>query len=266
MIKTGNFLFLIGLLLLLILGALGSCQSDKGGKDTSNTDDSNTYEKPTHWEGIYRGTIPCSDCEGIKVEARLYENNTYQLFYLLYGKDDGVQSKGGTTRWLENGTLVLDGVDQSRGLHQLRIKGSIAKVLDPAGKEYTDENATAYILQKEAHEIMDKKWELFYMENSTVKWTSEDPQITNIILPQGSNKLVGMGGCNRLMGSFEITSEVDIQFTQLATTKKMCPDIKNENKFLELLGKVKIYTFKDEILTLYQNPKTPLLKFRYNYF
>lgn len=252
--------------LLISIFILNACQSDKP-KQAENQNEEVTTERPADWAGTFRGTIPCEDCEGIKLEVRLSANNTYQLFFQKFGLDEAVHSKGGTVRWKEGeNVVVLEGINEHSGFQQLQIGPNFAKVLNAEGKEHQGENATAYILKKETFQIRDKKWELFYLESSIVQWKSPNPQGAYIIMPYGDNKLVGHAGCNRLMGVYEIESKSQINFTQLVTTKTMCPDIQYEYNFVDYLRKAKTYSLEDDVLTMYQSPGNPILKFRYSFF
>lgn len=64
------------------------------------------------------------------------------------------------------------------------------------------------------------------------------------------NLLTGFTGCNELTGKYDITCE-DIQFTDLATTRMMCPDAGSlEQDFIEALGVVDGYMFNGNKLVL----------------
>lgn len=42
-------------------------------------DDGHTAENSLDWTGIYEGTLPCADCEGINTRLTLNKNHTYIL-------------------------------------------------------------------------------------------------------------------------------------------------------------------------------------------
>ena len=81
---------------------LYSCHSPQ--PVTSNPDPAHNSENALDWPGVYRGMIPCADCEGIKMQLRLTQDGTYQLASLYQGKDTTVFREMGkectpSSRW-----------------------------------------------------------------------------------------------------------------------------------------------------------------------
>lgn len=63
-------------------------------------------------------------------------------------------------------------------------------------------------------------------------------------LDMEAKRLYGYTGCNRMMGGFEVDTlnAGKIHFTQVATTRMMCPDMNLETKVVDALNKVAGYT------------------------
>lgn len=61
-----------------------------------------------------------------------------------------------------------------------------------------------------------------------------------IVIDVARKHLSGNAGCNRMNGSIEYTDAQKniIKFPQVATTRMACPDLKDEQEFLEVLNKV----------------------------
>jgi len=59
-----------------------------------------------------------------------------------------------------------------------------------------------------------------------------------------TKRVYGSAGCNRMMGGFELDSvnAGKIHFSQIATTRMMCPDMDTEQKILGALNKVEGYS------------------------
>jgi len=57
---------------------------------------SDTAETSLDWPGVYKGVLPCADCEGIETELELKADKTYELTqeYLGKGKDNEFKVKG----------------------------------------------------------------------------------------------------------------------------------------------------------------------------
>jgi len=58
------------------------------------------------WAGVYKGILPCADCEGIKVQVILNSDETYKVSYIYMGKDDTPHTFSGTFAWNEEGTVI----------------------------------------------------------------------------------------------------------------------------------------------------------------
>lgn len=71
----------------------------------------------------------------------------------------------------------------------------------------------------------------------------ENEEIPFIGLDAETKKVYGNAGCNRMMGGFELDSTDlgKIHFSQIATTRMMCPNMDTEQKVLGALNKVAGY-------------------------
>lgn len=67
---------------------------------------------------IYKGNLPCADCEGIEATLTLYENRTYLLKQIYKGKDNNSYNEEGT--W---STRVGTPTDSKATVYQLHPKG-----------------------------------------------------------------------------------------------------------------------------------------------
>jgi len=79
---------------------------------------------------------------------------------------------------------------------------------------------------------------------------------SHIILKQ-DGRVIGSGSCNRLMSSFT-QDENHLSFSPAASTMMMCPDMNEERKFFQALGKVTDYKVYGESLDLYAEDKLVL--------
>ena len=65
-----------------------------------------TTRNSVNWDGIYKGVIPCADCEGIDVEITLNLDETYRISYQYMGKNDTPFSSSGKFTWDDNGSII----------------------------------------------------------------------------------------------------------------------------------------------------------------
>lgn len=100
------------------------------------------------WQGTYRGTIPCADCEGIETELTLNQDNTYWLKTSYLGKSDQAFDEKGTFSWNEAGnTITLSGT-KNRPSQYFVAENKVIQ-LDMAGNKITGNLSENYILKKQ---------------------------------------------------------------------------------------------------------------------
>jgi len=75
-------------------------------------------------------------------------------------------------------------------------------------------------------------------------------------------KVSGFTGCNRVMGSYEISSGNKVQFENLATTRMACPNLDLENKILKLLDSANHFKIENETAYLSRGEGPVLIELR----
>lgn len=113
-------------------------------------DAEHTAENALDWNGIYKGVLPCADCEGIKTELELNSDKTYELKETYLDKGDGkaFASKGKFTFDRKNGSIIE--LDKTGDRRKYFVAEGYLKALDTEGKEITGELAEKYELKKQA--------------------------------------------------------------------------------------------------------------------
>ena len=147
-------------LCLLALGALiavSSCNTDSIENNTANTSadsvenmaapDMHTSETSLDWDGTYKGTLPCADCEGIETTIVLKQDKTFERTAVYKGKEDGNFNDKGKFSWDNNGQVITLEIANENPKYKVK-EGSIVMV-DQSGKENTGELAENYILKKQ---------------------------------------------------------------------------------------------------------------------
>ncbi len=91
--------------------------------------------------------------------------------------------------------------------------------------------------------------------------TSADPNREAHLVFEAEGRLAGSDGCNRLVGSYQLTGEA-IKFGQLAGTQMACPDSgETERAFRAALGNAKRYRLIGGRLDLYDAAGTHVARF-----
>jgi uncharacterized lipoprotein NlpE involved in copper resistance len=64
---------------------------------TEVADPAHNSRNSLDWAGVYKGTLPCADCEGIQEEIRLNDDLTYEMVSTYLGKgENGFQITAGS--------------------------------------------------------------------------------------------------------------------------------------------------------------------------
>jgi uncharacterized lipoprotein NlpE involved in copper resistance len=131
--------------------ALAACgQKTKSDKQEDSAvgavDAAHSSRNSLDWQGVYEGTIPCANCEGINVQITLNEDETYQATYLYLGKGGNTLKVSGKFEWNEAGSNIK--LDSKEIPPYYKVGEDKLIQLDMAGKAITGELADRYILAK----------------------------------------------------------------------------------------------------------------------
>lgn len=125
-------------ILLLLSGFLIEGCSDSG-------DNSSTVLSDDLAGSVYRGVIPCADCEGILYKLSLDKDNSFETSSIYIGKSNRPFIDHGSWK-VEDTLLVLQG--DSGNTRTLAVGDSILTILDGDQKPITGSLADHYVLQK----------------------------------------------------------------------------------------------------------------------
>lgn len=134
------------LILVLACSALFMVSCKKETENKTNEETMNTTETVANtWEGEYEGTLPCADCEGIKVSLELAADYTFERETVYLGKEsDEFDAEGSYS--IENGVLTLVDTEGEKEMYELGENK--LTLLDAEGNKNEGELAEYYILTK----------------------------------------------------------------------------------------------------------------------
>ncbi|WP_159021439.1 META domain-containing protein [Formosa sp. L2A11] len=121
-------------------------------------------------------------------------------------------------------------------------------------KQNSETNFTAYqgcgeyITDYRLHDI----WVLETIANDVVNAKQFTKELPNIEINAKANAFLGYAGCNTINGSI-FSEQSKIRFTKIVTTKKMCPTLDNETKFIKALERSTQFKIENNRLYL-SNP------------
>ncbi|WP_438958047.1 copper resistance protein NlpE N-terminal domain-containing protein [Porticoccus sp.] len=273
LLNSYNHLARLVTVLLLVL--LGGCNADPDSEE-SNVASSKTSEpaidQPARshnssnsltWEGSYSGVLPCADCPGIDTNLVLHRDNTFSLTTRYLGEDDKLFESSGTFRWNEAGTGIrLQGLPDNSIHYQIGENQLIQ--LDKQGQRITGDLADQYVLKKKLAipdhtpvAIFDApKWQLTELLGKPVT----SPESAWLTFEKQDGRVTGFGGCNNLAGNAVFDEGGKLHFSQMAGTRKACPDSTREMEFLQVLRSTASYRLDDKTLVLMHAKMAPLAK------
>lgn len=238
------------LIILLSLSACKTQQMDGGSGDNSRNS--------VDWIGTYVGTLPCADCEGLKIQIVLSGDDTFEISSLYSGKSDEIMIQKGRIRWDGSGGIVILGNDDN----QFRVGENKLFKLDRSGKKIESSQPDQYTLKKIMFDekITEKYWKLIELNGKAVKVTPGQQREAYMILKDQENRVNGNGGCNSFFGTYELNGN-SIRFKGIGATRMACQDMETETELFQILEQVDNFTLKDDTLSLNKGRMAPLAKF-----
>ncbi|MBB5634923.1 putative lipoprotein NlpE involved in copper resistance [Pedobacter cryoconitis] len=116
--------------------------------DTTKMGDQHNSMNSVDWDGIYKGIVPCADCEGIETTIVLGKELTYSIKTKYLGKSDAkVFEEKGKFSWDKSGQIITLN-DIKDGPNKYFVGENKIIQLDMEGKEITGKLADHYVLKK----------------------------------------------------------------------------------------------------------------------
>jgi len=218
------------------------------------------------WEGVYRGVVPCADCEGIATTITLRRDGSYLLEAVYQGRSVAALQQQGMFVWdSTGGVIALDGL-RDRPSRFLVGEGYLLQ-LDMEGKRIDGPLTDRYRLSKlaapsppETPALTGTAWRLVELFGKPVV-PAAGAQSPSILLDEAGHRIEGYGGCNRFAGAYELKDGGRIAFSGIAATLRACPDMETESQFFEVLGMTDNYAIAGMRLSLHKARMAPLARF-----
>ncbi|MGD1892103.1 MAG: copper resistance protein NlpE N-terminal domain-containing protein [Cyclobacteriaceae bacterium] len=238
---------------LLLLFVFASCGSEKQTSSEKSTSDNS--RNAVDWDGTYTGKLPCADCAGIKTVIQLASDQTYTMRTRYEGKSDTTFMQQGTFSWNKEGSQIQ--LDDLAGSHpaQYLVGENILFQLDQAGNRITGDLAELYQLQKTSATLIDTYWKLQEIDGQAIDLSATAGRGAFLKMDGSTMRFSGNGGCNNLIGTYELAGENSITFSDAASTRMACPDDSIENKFTKALSATTNYLLNNnlQLLDKHQN-------------
>ncbi|WP_298531185.1 copper resistance protein NlpE N-terminal domain-containing protein [uncultured Algibacter sp.] len=222
--------------------------------------DGHSSQNTLDWEGVYKGTIPCADCEGIKTSITLLEGNKYVRIMEYLEKPDSSFKDNGAFVWDEGGAVII--IDEGNAKQSYKVGENVLIYLDKAGNQIEGDLAVKYRLMKNLSDsnLENKKWVLTELMGKEVK-SSKDGKPAFVMFESKETRMSGNNSCNLFSGGYSLKSGGRIEVGQMMNTLMACDNMDVATQFMEVIQKADNYTVVNGVLHLNKARMAPLAKF-----
>jgi len=230
-------------------------------EQSTHGSDAHSSQNSLDWPGVYKGALPCADCEGIEIRIVLGKDNTFSRTQTYLGKEEGTFSDKGTFTWNGEGSIISLTAEEG-SLQMYQVGENVLFHLDKEGNRITGDLADMYVLKKNRADarLEGKKWILTELMGQKVEQRADMKQAF-LTFEAATGRFSGNGSCNTIFGPYELLEGDRIMFGQAASTMMACPDMETERQFMEVLSKADNYSLGEGRMTLNKARMAPLAVF-----
>lgn len=140
----------------------------------------------------------------------------------------------------------------------------IALLLSTPGKSASGENkvpqTTTKAVNSASDQLIGPKWKLIELHGQAVVRNAQSKEDSYIRFSK-EGTISAYTGCNNMTGSYQVHKGFGIKFSNIASTRMACPDMKTEQILNQVLQTTDNYTVKGKRLTLSKTGQKPLAVF-----
>lgn len=216
---------------------------------------------PPNVLGIYSGTFPCDECDGIEFTIILSANKNYSVEKYHLGSKTNYTKQIGIFNWDVNANIIkILPSDKTKEAYTFKLAQNKLILTDPYGTPYQHEIANTFELLKNNSLIIEKYWKLIELNGHEVdaKQYAKEPFI---MLKASNFRVYGNLGCNSFSGEFEESDPYKIRFSKLQNTLKYCVNMKIEEEYSKIFETVDNFQLREDTLILRHGRLPALAKF-----
>lgn len=253
-------------ILLVLLTIISACNSNPKPAENLEAKPDNS-QTSLDWPGVYRGILPCADCEGIETEITLNADLTYVISSIYLGKNNEAFKETGKFNWDETGAKITLENAASKATNQYLVGENILFKLDADGNRIEGELKEKYQLKKVYfdNEISEKYWKLIELNGNKIILGKNQNIAPHLTLKNENSRVFGNGGCNAFQGFYELSDGKKIKFSKIAATKMFCDYMEKEQELLGVFESTENYSVKNDTVSLKNAGMVSLAKFQLVY-
>lgn len=250
--------FTLSLALIVSFGTLISCNSQKTRQNP--VPDMHTSQTSIDYDGIYRGTLPCADCGGIKTTIYLNKDHSYKLVEEYLSNTPQKFESTGKFTWSKDGQVIT--LNSNGGTRKYFVGENTLTMLDKEGNKITSALAPNYILTKNNYGLLNKKWKLVELMGKPFVADKENRKEAFIQFNDADNRYSASAGCNSISGNFETLGFNKLSLQAGMSTMMACPDMTAEDQLKEVLNTADTFQIHGDELLLIKGRMSPLARFK----
>jgi heat shock protein HslJ len=140
----------------------------------------------------------------------------------------------------------------------------IALLLLTPGKSASGQNKvpqpTTTAVNSASDQLIGLKWKLIELHGQAVVRNAQSKEDSYMRLTK-EGTISAYTGCNNMTGSYQVRKGNGIKFTNIASTRMACPDMKTEQILNQVLQTADNYSVKGKRLTIGKTGQKPLAVF-----
>lgn len=238
-------------ILVVLIFIVSACKTNQKVSQQQIPDGHNS-QNSLDWNGVYRGMLPCADCEGILMELELHTDLTYELSYQYQGATTEVFKEKGNFQWNNSGSKITLIAKDQQVNRRFQVGENQLFSLDGDGNRITGELADMFILKKKDYDqkITEKYWKLVTLNGKEIAVKDAQSKEAHFILKENSNTVNGSTGCNGMRGNYTLEGLDKIQFSQMLSTRMACMNVPYEGEYLQVFEKADHFSLSGDTLAL----------------
>lgn len=202
------------------------------------------------WHGVYRGILPCTECDGVETTLTLRPDHSYTLTRQMLGAEAETEEVSGSFLWAaDGGGIMLNNVGQAPGRY--KIGENRIWQLDDEGKELSEKYALEKIAESSAPPLEGTRWALVELAGSPVLFPAKGAKRPYFVL-DANGAIRGFAGCNSFSGKYKHHGDSEFDLFELTSTMMACPQLELEQQFLQAVEAADRYHLVGTSLFLYQ--------------
>lgn len=104
------------------------------------------------------------------------------------------------------------------------------------------------------HSLVSDTWKLVELNNGEKLTATNDDSYT-ITFDATEGRVFGRGDCNRYFGQYKEVETRRLEFSGMGSTRMMCPNQQDEDKFMQIINQADSYTLDGDNLMLQNDGK-----------